>query len=237
MSRRSSSAWESWMRPEAFVFEPMGRFETQLKATVPEEFAKTIFVRDLEVLGVAVERAAGILDRLDQRFTRRQLFDAIAAVRMDQQALGSVEQMADSLVAATQVNYQLHLPNRPSTLESEIVIFPFSDIERHGIEDLRLVQFTDDDGSRTYYGTFTAYNGVRVFPQLLEYRGGTTIDVRLITGESAQNKGMALFPRRIRGRYAMISRMDNENLYYMESDDVSCWNVATLLQRRNTRGR
>src|SRR5439155_12322836 len=112
----------------------------------------------------------------------------------------------------------------------EIVILPFSDIERHGIEDLRLVRFTDDDGSRTYFGTFTAYNCIRVFLQLLEYRGGSTIDVRLITGECAQNKGMALFPRRIRGRYAMISRIDNENLYYMESDDVGVWDEARLLQ-------
>ena len=110
------------------------------------------------------------------------------------------------------------------------MIFPFSDIERHGIEDLRLVLFTDDDGARSYYGTFTAYNGVRVFPQLLEYSGGDTIDVSLITGECAQNKGMALFPRRIDGRYAMISRIDNENLYYMESDDVGIWDEARLLQ-------
>jgi predicted GH43/DUF377 family glycosyl hydrolase len=110
------------------------------------------------------------------------------------------------------------------------VIFPFSDIERHGIEDLRLVNFRDEDGSQRYYGTFTAYNGVRVFPQLLEYRGGRTIDVRLITGECAQNKGMALFPRRIHGKYAMISRLDNENLYYMESDDVAVWDEARLLQ-------
>ena len=141
-----------------------------------------------------------------------------------------MEQTADSLVVAAQVNYQLHLRNPPFSRESEIVVFPFSDIERHGIEDLRLVQFKDDDGSRVYYGTFTAYNGVRVFPQLMEYRGESTIDVRLITGDCAQNKGMALFPRRIRGKYAMISRLDNENLYYMESDDVTLWNEARLLQ-------
>ena len=118
------------------------------------------------------------------------------------------------------------------------MIFPFSDIERHGIEDLRLVQFTDDDGTQTYYGTFTAYNGVRVFPQLLEYRGGSTIDVRLITGECAKNKGMALFPRRIRGKYAMISRIDNENLYYMESDDVLALGRGAGCSRcRNSPGR
>jgi beta-1,2-mannobiose phosphorylase / 1,2-beta-oligomannan phosphorylase len=110
------------------------------------------------------------------------------------------------------------------------VIFPFSDIERHGIEDLRLVRFTDDDGRHTYYGTFTAFDGGRAFPKMLEYPGGDTININLITGECAKNKGMALFPRRIRGKYAMISRIDNENLYYMESDDILAWETAQLIQ-------
>ena len=64
------------------------------------------------------------------------------------------------------------------------------------------------------YGTFTAFNGERVFPQLMEFRGESTIDISLITGDCAKNKGMALFPRRIRGKYAMISRIDNENLLF-----------------------
>ena len=68
------------------------------------------------------------------------------------------------LIAVTQVNYQLALPDCAAQSRVEIVIFPFSDLERHGIEDLRLVRFTDDDGSRVYYGTFSAYDGVRVFP-------------------------------------------------------------------------
>jgi predicted GH43/DUF377 family glycosyl hydrolase len=201
-----------------------------LKATVPDVFEKALFRRDLATLGVPLERCGSILDRLGVRFTRDELSRAIDEARGGERASGFLEEAADSLIAATQVNYQLHLPDPPLRRESEIVIFPFSDIERHGIEDLRLVRFTDDDGARTYYGTFTAYNGVRVFPQLLEYRGEDTISVRLLTGECARNKGMALFPRRIGGRYAMISRIDNENLYYMESDDVGMWEEARLLQ-------
>jgi predicted GH43/DUF377 family glycosyl hydrolase len=64
----------------------------------------------------------------------------------------------------------------------------------------------------------------------MEFRGGTTMNISLITGDCARNKGMALFPRRIRGKYAMISRIDNENLYYMESDDILVWNEAQLVQ-------
>src|SRR5262249_31476339 len=114
--------------------------------------------------------------------------------------------------------------------ESEMVIFPFSDIERNGIEDLRMVRFLEDDGSYRYYGTYTAYNGVRVYPQLMEYRQNPDLRISLITGRCAHYNGKALFPRRVRGRYAMISRLDNENMYYMESDDVRHWEDAQLLQ-------
>lgn len=210
--------------------EPAGPQERPLKATVPDAFDKPLFERDLATMGVPVEGARHILDRLGPRFTRDDLARAINEARGDEKSSGALEERGDSLIAAAQANYRLELPDPPLSQESEIVIFPFSDIERHGIEDLRLVLFTDDDGRRTYYGTFTAYNGVRVFPQLLEYGGGSTIEVRLLTGESAQNKGMALFPRRLGGRYAMISRIDNENLYYMESDDVLVWDEARLLQ-------
>ena len=203
-----------------------------LKATLPDQFNKSTFQRDLAAMGIPNEHTRRILDRLGDDFTRQQLSDAIDAVRQDQQTSGHLEEVGDSLISATRVNYQLRLPHAPPEIfrEVEIVIFPFSDIERHGIEDLRLVRFTDDDGSHTYYGTFTAYNGMRVFPQLLEYRGGSTIDISLITGECAKNKGMALFPRRVRGKYAMVSRLDNENLYYMESDDIRVWDRAQLLQ-------
>jgi predicted GH43/DUF377 family glycosyl hydrolase len=212
------------------ALEPAGPHDRPLKASVPEQFEKELFERDMVTLGVPLDGARRILDRLGDGFSRDELARAIDEVARDDLASGSREEISDSLIAATQANYRLELPEPPLSQESEIVIFPFSDIERHGIEDLRLVLFTEDDGRRTYYGTFTAYNGVRVFPQLLEYGGGKTIEVRLLTGKSAQNKGMALFPRRINGLYAMVSRIDNENLYYMESDDIFAWERARLLQ-------
>lgn len=210
--------------------EPPGVHGRPLKASVPDLFEKSLLLRDLATLGVPIEEIRPILDQLGPRFTRDDLVSAIDAAVKDGGTSGTLEEARDSLMAATQANYRLQLPDPPLSRESEIVIFPFSDIERHGIEDLRLVLFTDDDGGQRYYGTFTAYNGLRVFPQLLEYSGGPTIEVRLLTGESARNKGMALFPRRIGGRYAMISRIDNENLYYMESEDVTAWDEARLLQ-------
>jgi predicted GH43/DUF377 family glycosyl hydrolase len=210
--------------------EPAGSYILPLRATVPDEFLKATYLRDLETLGVPIEKSGRFLDRLGEQFTRRELFEAIAAARADHETSGFLEEAADSLTTATQVNYQLGLRRLLFREEAEIVIFPFSDIERHGIEDLRLVHFTDDDGSHRLYGTFTAYNGVQIFPQLMEFDGGSTISVRLITGKCARNKGMALFPRRIRGKYAMISRIDNENLYYMESEELCVWDEARLLK-------
>jgi len=200
-----------------------------LKASGPDRFEKSIFLRDLAALGIADKHVDQILDRLDDVFTREQLAHAIEWARQNQQTSGFREATADALISLTRVNYALEISGPTMFREFEIVVFPFSDIERHGIEDLRLVRFTDDDGSQTYYGTYTAFNGVHVFPQLLEFGGGTTINISLITGECAKNKGMALFPRRVNGKYAMISRMDSESLYYMESDDVRMWNQARLL--------
>ena len=148
--------------------------------------------------GMADEKFRPILYRLENRFTRDQLAEAIAAEAQSKQSVpGALEEIADTLISLTRVNHQLHLPHRPPVFrEVEIVIFPFSDLERHGIEDLRLVRFGEADGSHIYYGTFTAYDGGRAFPQLFQYAGGDTIDISLITGECAKNKGMALFPRR-----------------------------------------
>ena len=85
-------------------------------------------------------------------FTRDQLAQAIAAAPQAQPSSAELEETADTLISLTRVNYQLHLPHKPPVFrEVEIVIFPFSDLERHGIEDLRLVRFTEDDGSHIYY--------------------------------------------------------------------------------------
>ena len=201
-----------------------------LNAILADDFKKSIYERDLAALGVAEEHFRPILEPLPAVFTREQLSQAIEAVRQNQETSGFLEATADSLIALTRVNYQLRLEQLPINSQAEIVIFPFSDIERHGIEDLRMVRFTEDDGSHISYGTFTAFNGERIFPQLMEFRGENTIEISLITGESARNKGMALFPRRLHGNYAMISRIDNENLYFMESDDIHYWDRASQIQ-------
>jgi len=125
-------------------------------------------------------------------------------------------------------NYHLKMP--PDCDPSEIVIFPASENESKGIEDVRLVQFTEEDGSTVYYGTYTAYNGFRILPQIFETTDFTTIRVHTLNGQYVQNKGMALFPRRIGNWYMMVSRLDGENMYLMRSENIHFWNEAIKLQ-------
>jgi predicted GH43/DUF377 family glycosyl hydrolase len=105
---------------------------------------------------------------------------------------------------------------------SERVIFPITESQSNGIEDARFVEFSDG-GRTTYYATYTAYSGRAIRSELIETRDFISFWLRPLSGAAAQNKGMALFPRKIGGRYAMIARQDNENLYLIYSDDLYQW--------------
>jgi predicted GH43/DUF377 family glycosyl hydrolase len=206
---------------------PRGRYSRTARPTTPDQFDKQNFVRQLQALDAWTRHAQDVLSRLGARFTRTELSNAINDIRRQSTVTGALEESNDILLDLTQANYQI--PLAPEMDMSEVVVFPYSENERHGIEDLRLVRFTDDDGSDRLYGTYTAYDGSQIFPQILTYAFGQNVEIHLLMGKSAKNKGMALFPRKIRGRYAMIARLDNESLYYMESDDVRVWDEASLL--------
>ena len=114
---------------------------------------------------------------------------------------------------------------------SETVIFPVTDHQRQGIEDLRLVRFTDDDGNTTYLGTYTAFSGSDIREELLRTIDFKTIDLTALGGAVARAKGMALFPRRIAGRYAMLGRQDHESIWLITSDDLYRWDGGAKLIR------
>ena len=106
---------------------------------------------------------------------------------------------------------------------SGTVLFPFTRAQRNGLEDLRLVRFVEDDGHITYYGTYTAYSGSGIASELLETEDFAAFKLSPVSGDAARNKGMALFPRRIDGAFAMIGRQDGESLFFMRSDDPRHW--------------
>jgi predicted GH43/DUF377 family glycosyl hydrolase len=111
---------------------------------------------------------------------------------------------------------------------SERVIFPVLPSQSNGVEDARFVEFTDA-GVRTFYATYTAYTGRAIRSELIETQDFVTFRMTSLSGNAARNKGMALFPRKIGGKYAMIARQDNENLYLIYSDDLHCWNGGQLI--------
>jgi predicted GH43/DUF377 family glycosyl hydrolase len=112
---------------------------------------------------------------------------------------------------------------------SETVIFPVTAYQRHGIEDLRLVKFVDDDGNITYLGTYTAFSGDSLREELLRTTDFRTFELTALGGSAARAKGMALFPRKIAGRYAMLGRQDHENIWLLTSDDLYNWDGGAKL--------
>ena len=123
---------------------------------------------------------------------------------------------------------KVELAFRPDQDISERVIFPVTDAQSNGIEDARFVQF-DDGGKKTFYATYTAYNGRAIRSELIETHDFLSFRMSPLAGSAAKNKGMALFPRRIGGQYAMIARQDNENVYLIRSDDLYTWDGGVAI--------
>ena len=114
---------------------------------------------------------------------------------------------------------------------SDRVIFPISEYERKGIEDARFVEFKHEDGSSVYYATYTAYDGALIMPKLLQTSDFYNFKIMPLYGDGAQNKNLALFPRKVNGKYVMISRIDGCNNYIMYSDKINIWEKPVLLQQ------
>ena len=112
---------------------------------------------------------------------------------------------------------------------SGTVIFPVTPAQANGLEDLRLTQFTHDDGRKEYLGTYTAFSGRGIQSEMLRTEDFRAIELVPLKGSAAVNKGMALFPRTIDGKYYMLGRQDGQNLFLLQSDDLLTWNAGTLL--------
>jgi predicted GH43/DUF377 family glycosyl hydrolase len=137
--------------------------------------------------------------------------------------------VVDAILWAAQGDYLVEFPN--SLALSERVIFPAAPSEKGGIEDARFVRFLDDNGRYCYYATYTAFDGDRILPQLIETEDFLKFRLRPLHGSAARNKGMALFPRKIGGQYVMLGRQGGVNLSIMFSDDVFRWSEhETLLE-------
>ncbi len=112
---------------------------------------------------------------------------------------------------------------------SNTVIFPITEQQRGGLEDLRMVCFTHDDGSPEWIGTYTAYSGSSIRSELLRTRDFRSFELEPIEGRAGRNKGMALFPQKIDGQYMMVGRQDGKNLFLLRSDSLDCWDDDGIL--------
>jgi len=203
--------------------------------TLPElnpnpTYYKRAFLDKLKEMGLENDWATSVMSRLGNTFLLDELDKSIQLAASDEASAQTrdVPRTLECMHWLAESNYEIHFA--PSSEMSERIIFPVSPNESNGIEDARFVRFIEDDGSITYYATYTAYNGRVILPQLIETEDFLNFRVLTLNGPAVQNKGMALFPRRIDGRYVMLTRHDDENLYLAFSDNPHFWSDPLLLQ-------
>jgi predicted GH43/DUF377 family glycosyl hydrolase len=194
--------------------------------TPPAHYQQSSFRAKLVELGAGNEMAWAVLDRLPDRFTVVQLEESLGVLERQVPHAVSFETVKIVRVLAAS-NYLISFP--ADSALSERVIFPAGPFETRGMEDARFVRFVEDDGRVTYYATYTAFDGYEIVPQLIETTDFLSFRIATLQGAAAQNKGMALFPRKINGQYVMLSRRDRENLHLATSSDVGHWTESTDL--------
>jgi predicted GH43/DUF377 family glycosyl hydrolase len=209
--------------------DPAPPFSSRARLAPDHDYEKSIFRRKLGEMSVDLSIVDAILATLEDLFTLAELEVALTNKRSSSRGLARFAETAESMRWLARSNYRLRLA--PDADVSSVVIFPQSESESRGVEDLRLVRFVEEDGSSRYFGTYTAFNGYRILPMLLETENFHSISIHTLNGACAQNKGMGLFPRRINGHYAMCSRIDGQNMYIMYSDMLHFWESAELLAK------
>jgi len=169
-----------------------------------------------------------VMHRLKDEFIYGELLASINEVSQDKSLTEFDKQELQRIKWLATSHYETTFSL--DTALSERVIFPVSYSETNGIEDARFVRFVDDDGTVTYYATYTAYNGHSILPNLLETKDFYHFEIKPLNGQYVQNKGMALFPRKINGQYAMISRYDGFCNFIMFSENINLWQNIKKIQ-------
>ena len=216
-------------RHNTFFFDPVSDFVETPDLRLDPVYKCHPFRRKLNEMGAANEITAHILDRLPEDFAYKALLEQITRLREAPRYSEARQNRTFEIMCwLADSNYEVsfHADHRIS----ERVIFPVSKNESRGIEDARFVRFFDDRRQVTYYATYTAYNGTTILPQLIETKDFITFNVLTLNGKAVKNKGMALFPRKVGGRYVMLSRQDGENNQIMFSDNIHFWQTSQIIQ-------
>jgi predicted GH43/DUF377 family glycosyl hydrolase len=206
-----------------------GGFLTEPRQTPNPVYEKGLFARKLVELGLNGDFTRGVMNTLGESFALEELRASLQAeqFRLPDGMAQEDQNAAQGIWMLARSNYEVQF--QPEQDLSERILFPATPSQRNGIEDARFVRFQNDDGTHRYFATFTAFDGKMVVPELVETSNFLLFRFITLNGPAAQNKGMALFPRKINGMYAMLSRQDNENIFLMFSDNVHFWDEHTLL--------
>ncbi len=198
-------------------------------ARVPNAtFEKWLFERKLRERNLIGAFSREVLKLLGESFTLEELRTSISLAAKELRVRDlETEKVARRTLTLAQSCFEVQFD--PDSCFSERVLFPSTAAQSHGIEDARFVLFQDDDGTRTYYATYTAYDGRMIQPQFLETSDFLHFKFITLIGPAVENKGMALFPRKIKGLYAMLGRQDYENIYLMFSDHLHFWRTKELV--------
>jgi len=210
-------------------FDPISQYVATPEMHTDFIYHRLHFRQKLDELAGHDRLISRLLTGLGATFTFDELNAQIKKFRSSKFRVKDKHQAIDTALWLARSNYEVIF--RSEEQISERVIFPVSENESSGIEDARFVRFENEDKSAIYYATYTAYNGFDILPQILETTDFLTFRIHTIAGKAAQNKGMALFPRKINGKYVMLSRQDGVNNYIMFSDSLRFWDQAQLLQQ------
>lgn len=212
------------------IIEPVGRMLDEAENIKRHIYNKAAFISELHELQDNNKNISSkVFSKLGENFTYGELARSVKETKMELELSTSKEKQVNQILWLASSHYEIKFSL--DTAISERVIFPVSANERNGIEDARFVKFIDDNGEATYYATYTAYDGLSILPKLIETKDFYHFNIKPINGEIGRNKGMALFPRKINGKYAMLCRIDGVNNYIAFSDDINIWHEAKLIQK------
>lgn len=213
---------------DSISVDPASRFLTEPELIENSTYHKELFGRKVAEMGLAGDWAGRVLSRLSDFFTIKDLRKALGDVLQETGAGPHIgdNNIAKGLWLLAQSNYEISF--RHDQELSERIIFPVTSVQSNGLEDVRLTAHRDG-GKTNYYATYTAYDGRNILPQLFETEDFRHFKFSTLNGPGVQNKGMALFPRKINGRFAMLSRQDGENIFLMYSENVHFWEEAKIL--------
>jgi predicted GH43/DUF377 family glycosyl hydrolase len=213
------------------IVGPVGKMLAEAERIKRHIYNKKSFIRKLDEMRVFDNKIfpVFVLEKLGDSFTYGELKRAVEETRNTHQLTPNKELIINQMMWLALSHYEIEF-SLDSAI-SERVIFPISDTEKNGMEDARFVKFTEENGEVTYYATYTAYDGMSVLPKLLSTKDFYHFKGLPIHGELAQNKGMALFPRKINGKYAMLCRIDGVNNYIAYSDNINIWREGILIQK------